>query len=499
MLTGVAKRLSEKMPLLFAFHCLAHRLALACADSASQVPFIKNKFAPTLLRAFYFFDNSPVRTAQLEATKERLGITANKIVKAVPTRWLSTGNAVKAMVPALVPVLTVMRELVKKDPAAGIHKIIGTFKFIAMLHLWNSVLPRINALSEVFQSEQSNLGVISTKVEACITWINVQVDHASTVRQLAAEAASGTVVAAAAADSDAESDDAVPADNDGVMAELVLGEDTADTAMPQAAQAPVPVAIVKGAAAVMPPDPIVRETEETIALLKQNGYEPLDSLKLRRDFNAARSAWLACLRDNMRTRLPEPEMFRHFGTLFDPRSLPRLAELKDNLEYGKASIAYFGKRYGKGKTPLIDAKLLAFEWSGVLTELMTIRDRQDVKAQTTLARLLAEFLSDLNRVKAPNMCKLAVIALTLPVSTADVERCFSDMNQIKSENRTRLHTARLGELMLLAKHGPEPDCVDWDAVLRLWYRQRQRMVHLVMPAAAGSGVDTGKAASAAAV
>ena len=38
---GVSKLLREKAPFLVATHCIAHRLALACGQTANETPYLK--------------------------------------------------------------------------------------------------------------------------------------------------------------------------------------------------------------------------------------------------------------------------------------------------------------------------------------------------------------------------------------------------------------------------------------------------------------------------
>ncbi len=78
------------------------------------------------------------------------------------------------------------------------------------------------------------------------------------------------------------------------------------------------------------------------------------------------------------------------------------------------------------------------------------------------------------------------------------------MNQIKTDLRTRLETHRLDDLMLLAIEGPEPDAVDWSAVIAIWYKMKDRRVNLdlalssvlaapvVGPGVSGSGSGSGR-------
>ena len=64
---GVAARLKRLQPILTSVHCIAHRLALAAAQSGDSVPYIANTFKPTLRQLFYFYENSTVRMSGLKA------------------------------------------------------------------------------------------------------------------------------------------------------------------------------------------------------------------------------------------------------------------------------------------------------------------------------------------------------------------------------------------------------------------------------------------------
>ena len=64
--------------------------------------------------------------------------------------------------------------------------------------------------------------------------------------------------------------------------------------------------------------------------------------------------------------------------------------------------------------------------------------------------------------------------MVLPVSTATVERSFSDMKQIKDRLRNRLLPVAMFKLMIIAIEGPPLLEVDFDAVLALWKAMKPR-------------------------
>ena len=94
---GVAANLKGLNKTLLSFHCICHRLALACADANDDVSFIKDVEA-TLKHLWKFFDNSSEKTAAYIKIQESLrGISlsnkgrkavARKMKKACRTRWL---------------------------------------------------------------------------------------------------------------------------------------------------------------------------------------------------------------------------------------------------------------------------------------------------------------------------------------------------------------------------------------------------------------------------
>ena len=61
---GVAAKLKIHQPRLLSIHCINHRLALAAAHAADDIPYLQ-KFKSTVQSLFLFYQNSPVRMAGL--------------------------------------------------------------------------------------------------------------------------------------------------------------------------------------------------------------------------------------------------------------------------------------------------------------------------------------------------------------------------------------------------------------------------------------------------
>ena len=76
----------------------------------------------------------------------------------------------------------------------------------------------------------------------------------------------------------------------------------------------------------------------------------------------------------------------------------------------------------------------------------------------------------------PNFAVLASIALVIPVSTAECERCFSSMKRIKTTLRNRMETDTLDQLMRIANEGPKPEDFNFEKAADLWGSLRQRRI-----------------------
>ena len=92
---GVLKLLKDslRVPFLAAHHCIAHRLALACEQSADEISYFK-RFKGVLDQLYHFYSNSAVRTAGLRAIQEVLNDQHLKLILAKDVRWLSHERAV---------------------------------------------------------------------------------------------------------------------------------------------------------------------------------------------------------------------------------------------------------------------------------------------------------------------------------------------------------------------------------------------------------------------
>ena len=104
--TDLAARLKEVNSTIISIHCICHKLALACVDTAKDVKYIGT--VEDLLRQLWkYLENSPKRMAiylkvqqevkSFDLSKKSRKVITKKLKKACQTRWLSLDHAVEAI------------------------------------------------------------------------------------------------------------------------------------------------------------------------------------------------------------------------------------------------------------------------------------------------------------------------------------------------------------------------------------------------------------------
>ena len=184
--------------------------------------------------------------------------------------------------------------------------------------------------------------------------------------------------------------------------------------------------------------------------------------------------------DHISSRLDSKGVFSAFS-LFDPRHLPTS---EDSLaEYGEDKlddlITFYGneqKVVFEGKawvsTPDIDKKETESEWKMFRRVLFSQYKSSTDDLQVVTSRLLTD--STLNAA-FPNLATLASLQLVLPVTTATVERSFSDMKLVKTRLRSRLGENTLDQAMRVCIEGPPTLSEDeLDNIVTLWKDMKPR-------------------------
>ena len=114
----------------------------------------------------------------------------------------------------------------------------------------------------------------------------------------------------------------------------------------------------------------------------------------------------------------------------------------------KVLLTHFDSNPADGEGWFLDSKTARHEWS--LVKHLVLQEKYPRDNMGTLSSTIDKF----HKHSFPNLLKLAAMALTLPIHTADCERGFSLQNNLKNCQRNRLLQERL-----LTRDQPELVCL----------------------------------------
>ena len=177
-------------------------------------------------------------------------------------------------------------------------------------------------------------------------------------------------------------------------------------------------------------------------------------------------------------------------SIFNPATLPSEESLSS---YGNEQIKLLAGFYGEEATveydvethtskPLVDASELLSEWKifrrALVVEKKSLMER---KNSPILSPTMQDILEEMMKSKTyegvfPETWKLLNIMMALPVSTATVERTFSQMKLIKTCLRNRLSDSNLEHLMKIAIEGPSISNVDFNEILDIFKQKNRRIL-----------------------
>ncbi|XP_064624543.1 uncharacterized protein C17orf113-like [Lineus longissimus] len=186
--------------------------------------------------------------------------------------------------------------------------------------------------------------------------------------------------------------------------------------------------------------------------------------------------YISTVLNNIQSRFSQASHLLVAMSIFNPKLIPTVDRLAD---YGNQQIETLLEFYGAPTTeilqvrneedqsatvgPDVDPGETRTEWRALKKLLAS--EYKELSAQEVLQDLTK---SEMGPVLYPNLTTLMTIALCLPVSTATVERSFSDMKMIKTRLRNRLSAKNLDHLMRISIEGPPMSAVDFDAILDIW-------------------------------
>ena len=168
--------------------------------------------------------------------------------------------------------------------------------------------------------------------------------------------------------------------------------------------------------------------------------------------------FVTMLKANISSRFVSQYIVSSFS-IFDPKKVPA-ADSSDLLAYEQDSVDLMLAHYGAEQpAETVDGDEYTKEAlisPEIRTEWKTFRSYLSKQPKGTLYSQLTELTtSDMLRTMFPNISTLANICLSIPVSTASVERSFSQMKLIKTRILNRIGQSSLSYLMKIAIETPE--------------------------------------------
>lgn len=232
--------------------------------------------------------------------------------------------------------------------------------------------------------------------------------------------------------------------------------------------------------AVLPGANWVLELLDNVDDLKSSTKVTIDADKILSFQNTVGKPFVADLKTNISSRFSSSNAVLSALSIFDPQKVPK-PDSASLPTYGEESVKKLLAHYGQDK----DAETLdgedtvktAMISTETATEWKTFRQLLVKQPHDTTATQLKELVSnDMLKAMFPNLHTIASITLSIPVSTASVERSFSQMKMIKTRLRNSLTDSNLSHLMRIAIETPEElSESDLEEIVGVWQRKSRRI------------------------
>ena len=185
--------------------------------------------------------------------------------------------------------------------------------------------------------------------------------------------------------------------------------------------------------------------------------------------------------DHISKRLKSSDVYSCFS-IFDPHLLP---ENEDLSTYGMSKLQTLIEFYGREQhvtfegetnvsTPDVEEDNAKAEWN--FFRRVLYKEFKELNMNEVYGKLLTD---DTIKAAFPNIVSLASLAITLPVTTASVERSFNDMKLIKTRLRNRLGEESLDQAMRICIEGPDTlSDADLVEIITHWKEQKARRIFI---------------------
>ena len=165
---SVAVLLKNECPNLFTFKCICHSFALCSSYACRKLP----ATVETMAREIYaYIQNSPKRSEKFSEIQILLNDKPKKILHPSQTRWLSLEVVVKRLLQLYDSLKMYFIYAVNADKLENAQTILNYLEEPVnelFLKFLSSILPSINNLNRLFQSESSQIHIVYTEVRRLV-------------------------------------------------------------------------------------------------------------------------------------------------------------------------------------------------------------------------------------------------------------------------------------------------------------------------------------------
>ena len=174
--------------------------------------------------------------------------------------------------------------------------------------------------------------------------------------------------------------------------------------------------------------------------------------------------YLENLCKHVEDRFPDAGLLESFS-VFDSSTWPEEYLPGDGEEHIEELIKHY--------QPVVEHQATLAEWK---TFVNAVQAKADLKGKDSRELLTALVQQTSLQHIFPNLHKLAVIALVIPMSSADCERGFSALKRIKTKLRNRLSNRILNHLLTISIEGPKLEEFDFERAADIWGAQKNRRI-----------------------
>lgn len=412
---GMVTLLKAKFPLLQTFHCMAHRLELAVKNSVDTVNAVSH-FKIYVDELYKVYSMSPKNQRELDAIANSLSIELLKIQKVFDVRWVfSSFVAVKAILRDYSALFahftncaseTSGRTSKERSRYRGLLSKMQSWFFVSEICMLKDALRCLTQLSLYLQSHEANVLNAHSHI----------VDTINKLQALKKIKLCGTVNIDA---SDGDEDDDHDDDND--------DQDECDAEVGlQTTEA------VTGEHRIKLQGNVTTLGKFLASFENDQHYKGVKIVKKDVDavnFAKLKSQFMQSLCDNLQQRFPSTDLLEAASCLSNSTWPTNPLE---RALYGEKYVATLCKKFGVGST---DAAETVLEYS-----IFKMSDG------LTLGPKLKYFISMLK---------------VLPISSADCERGFSQMNLYHTSGRNRLLVTSVNDMLMIGINGPP--ITSWNA------------------------------------